>query len=71
VRDLILAELATNTPFDALERVHLSDAISWVKSGAPIFRTAKPATPPKHLIAYFAVVADGHILLVDHKIAQL
>jgi 8-oxo-dGTP diphosphatase len=71
VRDLIVAELANIMPFDELERAHLSDAVSWVKSGAPIFRTAKPATPPKHLIAYFAVVDDGHILLVDHKNAQL
>lgn len=30
----------------------------------------KPATPPKHLISYFAVVDGAHVLLVDHKNAQ-
>jgi 8-oxo-dGTP pyrophosphatase MutT (NUDIX family) len=42
-----------------------------VESGAPLFRTAKPATPPKHLVSYFAVVDGEYILLVDHKNARL
>jgi 8-oxo-dGTP diphosphatase len=45
--------------------------MAWVDSGAPLFRTAKPATPPMHLVAYFAVVDDESMLLVDHKNAQL
>jgi 8-oxo-dGTP pyrophosphatase MutT (NUDIX family) len=58
-------------PFDALEESHQSDALVWIDSGAPLFRTEKPATPPKHLVSYFAVVDGDHILLVDHRSAQL
>ena len=50
-----------------------SSSIAWVRSGAEIYRTRKPDVPPKHLVAYFAVVdvdAD-RILLVDHIIAGL
>jgi len=70
VADRIRAELASINPLDAIEREHLRDAIAWVESGVPLFRIAKPATPPKHLVSYFAVVDDGHILLVDHRSAQ-
>ena len=59
------------SPADAMERAHWDDAVAWVESDAPLFRVAKPATPPKHLIAYFAVVSEDNILLVDHKNAQL
>ena len=45
--------------------------MAWIDSGAPLCRTAKPATPPKHLVSYFAIVDGDHILLVDHKSAQL
>ena len=34
-------------------------------------RIQKPATPPKHLISYFALVDNEHVLLVDHKNAGL
>jgi 8-oxo-dGTP diphosphatase len=64
-------ELTAIKPIDAVEQEHLSNAIEWVASGAPLFRSSKPATPPKHLVAYFAVIDEGHILLVDHKNAQL
>ena len=64
------AELFSIEPLDAIEAAHLADAISWVESGAPIYRVAKPATPPKHLVSYFAVVDSEHILLVDHRNAQ-
>ena len=69
----IRAELAHIKPLDAAEQAHLDDALAWVASGAPLFRIAKPATPPKHLVAYFAVVDDdtNHILLVDHRNAQM
>ncbi|HET6833936.1 MAG TPA: hypothetical protein VFH30_08700 [Acidimicrobiales bacterium] len=44
-----------------------------MRSGAPIWRTAKPATPPKHLVAYFVLVdsAAHSCLLVDHRLADL
>ena len=42
-----------------------------MRSGAPLFRVQKPATPPKHLVSYFAVIDTDRILLVDHRNAQL
>jgi 8-oxo-dGTP diphosphatase len=65
------SELMAITPIDAVEREHLHNAVSWVESGAPLFRLTKPATPAKHLVAYFAVIDERHILLVDHQNAQL
>jgi 8-oxo-dGTP diphosphatase len=64
-------ELKSIEPLDALEAEHLADAIAWVDSGADLFRVAKPAIPPKHLVSYFAIVDGENILLVDHKNAQL
>ena len=71
IRASIRREVASILPLDELEETHRSDALAWIDSGAPLCRTSKPATPPKHLVSYIAVV-DGHdILLVDHKSAQL
>lgn len=71
MRHAIRAELTTITPLDTLEQEHLADAFAWIESGAELCRISKPATPPKHLVSYFAVVDADHILLVDHKNAQL
>jgi 8-oxo-dGTP diphosphatase len=71
MRATIRNELESIRPLDALEQQHLAEAIAWVDSGAPLFRTAKPATPPKHLVSYFAVIDGDSILLVDHKNARL
>jgi 8-oxo-dGTP diphosphatase len=70
-RAAIRREVASIHSFDELEEIHRTDALAWIDSGAPLFRTAKPATPPKHLVSYFAVVDGREILLVDHKSAQL
>jgi 8-oxo-dGTP pyrophosphatase MutT (NUDIX family) len=70
-RAAIRRELESIDPCDALELQHLSEALAWVDSGAPLFRTSKPATPPRHLVSYFAVVDAESILLVDHRNAQL
>ncbi|MEZ5849019.1 MAG: NUDIX domain-containing protein, partial [Hyphomicrobiaceae bacterium] len=64
------SELDAITACDAVEQAHLDDARTWVESGVALCRVAKPATPPKHLVSYFAVVDQGHILLVDHKNAE-
>ena len=71
MHDQIRAELELIEPFDSVEREHHADALSWVNSGAELFRLQKPATPPKHLVSYFAVVDVDSILLVDHRKAQL
>lgn len=67
----IRSELLQIDPLDAVEAAHRDGALAWLDSGAPIFRVTKPATPPKHLVVYFAVIDEGHILLVDHRNAQL
>jgi len=60
-------------PHDALEKEHVADTLAWIKSGAPIFRIAKPDMPNKHLVSYFVLFDEkaNKILLVDHKKAQL
>ena len=71
LRSAIRDEVASIWHFDELEEIHRADALAWIDSGAPLCRTAKPATPAKHLVSYFAVVDGGNILLVDHRNAQL
>lgn len=71
MRAAIRREVASIRAFDELERIHQADALAWIDSGVPLCRTAKPATPPKHLVSYFAVVDGREILLVDHRNAQL
>ncbi len=65
--------VAVVDPFDAVEIDHRDDVLAWLGSGAEIFRTAKPATPPKHLVSYCALVDVDHpqILLVDHRLTGL
>jgi 8-oxo-dGTP diphosphatase len=71
MRAAIRREVVSIRPFDEQEEIHQVDALAWIDSGAPLFRTAKPATPPRHLVSYFAVIDGREILLVDHKSAQL
>ena len=70
IRAAIRDEVASIRPFDQMEETHRAEALAWIDSGAPLCRTAKPATPPMHLVSYFAVVDVDHILLVDHRSAQ-
>src|SRR5688572_16213774 len=71
MRTVIRAEISAIEPFDALERAHREDALAWIDSGVELCRTQKPATPLKHLVSYFVLVDHDHVLLVDHKNAQL
>src|SRR5215469_2720234 len=43
--------------------------LDWMTSGQQLFRTAPPATPPKHLVVYFVPVdaANRCLLLGDHR----
>jgi 8-oxo-dGTP diphosphatase len=71
LRAQIRAEFQTIVPCDAVEERHLASAVAWLDSGAELFRTEKPATPHRHLVAYFVCVDGDQVLLVDHKKAQL
>jgi 8-oxo-dGTP pyrophosphatase MutT (NUDIX family) len=71
LRGTIRAEVASIEPLDALERDHQQDVLAWIDSGAALCRIEKPATPAKHLVSYFVLRDDDHVLLVDHRNAQI
>ena len=71
MRSTIRAEVALIEPIDGMEREHIADTLAWIDSGVELCRLEKPATPPKHLVSYFALIDGEHVLLVDHKHAQL
>lgn len=70
MRQQIRADIESIVPLDARERQDIDDCLAWIDSGVELCRLTKPATPPMHLVSYFAVIDDGHILLVDHRNAQ-
>jgi 8-oxo-dGTP diphosphatase len=59
--------------FDDLEKEHIENTLAWIRSGAPLFRKAKPDVPDKHLVSYFVLLdrQAKKIQLVDHKKALL
>lgn len=70
----VVYDLVTGVaPFDEHEAQDKVTTLEWVRSGAPLFRIARPATPDKHLCVYFALLDDARhsILLVDHVKADL
>ena len=71
MRQTIYNEIQAIVPLDNLEIQHQTEVLTWIASGAELCRKEKPATPPKHLVSYFVLVDDEHILLVNHKKAQL
>lgn len=71
MRESIRREVTSIAPVDELEMEHIRRALEWIDSGAELCRLEKPATPSIHLVSYFVVVDHEHILLVDHKNAQL
>jgi 8-oxo-dGTP diphosphatase len=71
MREQIVEEVLHITPCDMLEKTHQDDALTWLHSDAEIYRIEKPAFPPKHLVSYFVVIDNEHVLLVDHKKARL
>ena len=71
MRAAIREEVELIQPLDELEQATKLDVLAWIDSGADLCRTKKPATPPKHLVSYVAVVDGEHILLVDHINAEL
>lgn len=71
MRVSIREEVGRICPLDELEHASKLDVLDWIDSGAELCRLEKPATPPKHLISYFAVVDGDYLLLVDHINAEL
>jgi len=60
------------TPYDGQEIADQNWMLDWIDSGAPLFRTAKPATPPRHLAVYAALLdqPSRSLMLVDHAKAK-
>jgi 8-oxo-dGTP pyrophosphatase MutT (NUDIX family) len=73
MRQMIADLVRSIAPYDPLETDHLRQTLAWIESGAHLFRIQKPATPPQHLVAYFALFdpTQNKLLLVDHKNAGL
>ncbi|CAM5672580.1 hypothetical protein SALBM311S_07354 [Streptomyces alboniger] len=56
LRGLLIDLLDGLEPWDLLEQEHIGSARSWIASGAPLARVAKPDTPPTHLVSYFVML---------------
>ncbi len=72
-RGVVHELVAGVAPLDGYEAQDKATTLRWVRSGAPLFRIARPATPDKHLCVYFALLDDARrsALLVDHVKAGL
>ncbi|WP_433358782.1 NUDIX domain-containing protein [Streptosporangium sp. CA-115845] len=68
VRDLVQAV----APYDERESADQRWMLDWIDAGHPLFRTAKPATPHRHLAVYAALLDEAArtLLLVDHAKAK-
>jgi len=69
VREAIRELVAGIRPVDGLEASDQARTLEWITSGAQLFRTVPPDTPPKHLVSYFVPVdaEDRCLLLGDHR----
>jgi hypothetical protein len=47
------------SPADELGQAHQIDVLDWMRATSDIYRRRKPATPPKHLVSYAALL-DPH-----------
>jgi 8-oxo-dGTP diphosphatase len=68
LRAVISGLVAAVRPADAREAADQIGILDWIASGQPIFRTVPPATPPRHLVSYFALIDSARrmVLLGDH-----
>ena len=71
MRAAIRREVALIEPLDDLEQSSKLDVLSWIDSGVKICRVEKPATPPKHLVSYVAVIDHEYVILVYYINAGL
>ncbi|MFF3567878.1 NUDIX domain-containing protein [Nocardia jiangxiensis] len=60
-------------PLDSLEQQHIDHTLAWLADTDDIFRRAKPATPPQHLVSYVVLVDpdESGIFLGRHLLAGL
>ena len=65
MRQTIREVVTAVTPGGPGESAARRSVLDWIDSGAPLFRVAG-AVPPRHLAVYFALVAEGALLQIDH-----
>lgn len=72
-RDVVNELVTAITPLDEHEAQDKALTFQWIRSGAPLFRIARPATPDQHLCVYSALLDDVRrsVLLIDHVKAGL
>jgi 8-oxo-dGTP diphosphatase len=60
-------------PWDDRESGQRAAVLAWLAADDDVYRRAKPATPPRHLVSYAVLVdaAGDAMLLVDHLDAGL
>jgi 8-oxo-dGTP pyrophosphatase MutT (NUDIX family) len=61
--------IAHIVPLDDIERTHIDDVLTWIDSGAELYRITKPDNPSKHLVSYVVLFdqAHGSVMIIDHK----
>ncbi|MBH0779493.1 NUDIX hydrolase [Nocardia bovistercoris] len=65
----VIRELVSDiAPADDVEHAHRAEVLAWLDGTDDIFRRVEPATPPRHLVTYVAVVDPTReaVFLVDH-----
>jgi ADP-ribose pyrophosphatase YjhB (NUDIX family) len=72
IRETIISQIQAIEPHDEIEEDHQAAALSWVASGADLFRIKKPDVPDRHLVAYFVPIdkQSNKLLLQDHLLAK-
>lgn len=68
MRETVRSAVASIAPIDALAGEHIRDALTWIDSGADLFRVERPATPSPHLVSYFVPIDTTRrtLLLEEH-----
>lgn len=72
-RDALRVVVAALDPLDSREHTDQRDVLTWIDSGAALYRTRPPDHPAKHLVTYFVPYHAGtdQVFLVAHRKAGL
>lgn len=69
VRAAVTRAVAELDPSDRVEQEHRAEVLDWIASGAQLYRTVPPGTPPMHLVSYFVPFDKrrGELMLTAHR----
>jgi 8-oxo-dGTP diphosphatase len=70
-RAAVRTVVADLVPIDGTAATHRDETLAWIDRDDPLWRTAKPAVPPEHLVAYAVLVdpVERSVLLGEHRLA--